>query len=414
MRPTTSSRLAGTALALAVAGVGAVPALAQDEASDWASTVSGPVVLSGWQSSPAEGNALTRTLLGFQAKYPDIPVDYQPIAGDYPAAMAARFASGEVPDLFYVNADYAQEWIDQGLLLPLDDYIAEAGIDTSAFFPGYADVFKKDGVTYGLPKDGNTIAMAYNTDLVSQPPTTMDELVSTAEGLVGAEGLEAPLCLNPGLDRGLVFLYANGGELVSEDGTAPAIDSEESTAAVQWYLDLFKNGLGMTASDMGASWCGEALGNGLAAIAFEGGWLDPYLQETFPDVPYAWAEMPVGSSGEPVTISFTAAYSIGADSPNKDPGFALMSYLVGVEGMTDWTEGGVALPSRSDVPIPAGKEVLAAGSAYARPGSGFIPRWLDVNAAFQNAVTAEIQNGTFSAGPVVEATRAAVETSLAS
>jgi multiple sugar transport system substrate-binding protein len=414
MGRTPSSRLLGGALAVGLVTAGSSPALAQDEATDWASTVSGPVVLSGWQSSPAEGNALTQTLLGFQATYPQIPVDYQPIAGDYPAAMAARFASGEVPDVFYVNADYAQAWIDQGLLLPLDDYIAQAGIDTSAFFPGYADVFRKDGTTYGLPKDGNTIAMAYDTDLVTEPPTTMDELVSVAEGLVGSEGLQAPLCLNPGLDRGLAFLYANGGELVSDDGSAPAIDSEESRAAVQWYLDLFANGLGMTASDMGASWCGEALGNGLAAIAFEGGWLDPYLESTFPDLSYAWAEMPVGSSGEPVTISFTVAYAIGADSPNKDPGFALLSYLTGVEGMTDWTEGGVALPSRSDVPTPAGKEVLAAGSAYARPGSGFIPDWLDVDAAFKGAVEGEINSGSFSADPVVEATRAAIETALAS
>jgi multiple sugar transport system substrate-binding protein len=412
MRRSTVWRPLSGLIAAGLLAATAIPAAAQDEAADWASTVSGPAVLSGWQSSPAEGNALTQTLLGFQAKYPNIPVDYQPLAGDYPAVMAAKFASGEVPDVFYVNADYAQEWIDQGLLLPLDDYIEAAGIDTSAFFPGYADVFRKDDVWYGFPKDGNTIAMAYNTDLVPTPPTTMDELVSMAEGLAGAEGLSAPLCLNPGLDRGLAFLYANGGELLSEDGTASAIDSEASVAAVQWYLDLFANGLGMTASDMGASWCGEALGKGSAAIAFEGGWLDPYMESTFPDLPYAWAEMPVGSSGEPVTISFTAAYSIGADSPNKDPGFALLSYLTGVEGMTDWTEGGVALPSRSDVPTPAGKEVLAAGSAYARPGSGFMPGWLDVQAAFQNAFTAEIQNGTFSADAVVAATKGAIDTAL--
>ena len=410
-RPSPSPFL-GAALTLGVAAVAGGPAIAQDEAADWAASVSGPVVLSGWQSSPAEGNALTQTLLGFQQKYPDVQVDYQPIAGDYPAAMATRFASGEVPDVFYVNADYAQEWIDQGLLLPLDDYIAQAGVDTDAFFPGYADVFRKDGSWYGLPKDGNTIAMAYNTELVAEPPTTMDELVSAAEELKGTDGLSAPLCLNPGLDRGLAFLYANGGELLSEDGTASAIDSEESRAAVQWYLDLFADGLGMTPSDLGASWCGEALGKGSAAIAFEGGWLDPYLQETFPDLSYAWAEMPVGSSGEPVTISFTVAYAIGADSANQDTGFALLSYLTGVEGMTDWTEGGVALPSRSDVPTPAGKEVLAAGSEYARPGSGFMPGWVEVQKTFQDAMTAEIQNGSFSADPVVEATASAIESAL--
>jgi multiple sugar transport system substrate-binding protein len=398
---------------MALSAVGAIPTAAQPEA-DWASTISGPVRLSGWQSSPAEGNALTQALLGFQAKYPDIPVDYQPLAGDYPTLMAANFASADVPDVFYVNAEYAQQWIDEGFLAPLDDWIAASGFDTSTFYPGYADIFKKDGKTYGIPKDGNTIAMAYNTALVTAPPTTMDELRTAAEALKGAEGITAPMCLNPGFDRGLAFLYANGGELLTADGTASAIDTDASRAAVQWYLDLFKDGLGMTAGDLGAGWCGEALGKGSAAIAFEGGWLSPYLDSTFPDIDYAWAEMPLGTSGEPVTIAFTVSYSIGADSANKDQGFALLSYLTGIEGMTTWTESGVALPSRSDVSPAAGMDALAAGSAYARPGSGFMPDWPQVQKAFQDAFTAEIQNGTFSADPVIAATKSAIDAALAS
>jgi multiple sugar transport system substrate-binding protein len=414
MRRSLRPTLVPIALAAGILIASAIPVAGQDPAADWAATVTGPVVLSGWQSSPAEGNALIQTLLEFQSQHPDIPVDYQPIAGDYLAAMAARFASGDIPDLFYVNADYAQDWIDQGLLHPLDEYVEASGFDPSAFFPGYAEVFQKDGSWYGFPKDGNTIGMAYNADLVTAPPATMDELRATAEGLVGGEGLSAPICLNPGLDRGLAFLYANGGDLLTEDGSASAITEDASREAVQWYMDLFRDGLGMTASDMGASWCGEALGKGSAAIAFEGGWLDPYMETTFPDLPYAWAEMPVGTSGEPVTISFTVAYSIGADSANKDQAFALLSYLAGVEGMTTWTEGGVALPSRTDVPTPAGKDVLAAGSAYARQGSGFMPGWVEVQKAFQDTFTAEVQNGTFSADAVVEATDAAIATALGS
>ena len=59
-----------------------------------------------------------------------------------------------------------------------------------------------------------------------------------------------------------------------------------------------------------------------------------------------------------MTISYTAAYAIGADSKNKDQAWVLLQYLVGKDGMTKWTEGGVALPSRSDVPTPKGKDVL--------------------------------------------------------
>jgi multiple sugar transport system substrate-binding protein len=375
--------------------------------------ITGSVRLTGWASSPAEVDALNATLEGFNAVYPNIEVRYRPLAGDYPAAMSADFAARDVPDLFYVNADVAPEWIKEGYLLALDDYIAKSGFDTSHFFPGAASVFKgPDGKTYGFPKDFNTIGMAYNTDLVPTAPTTLDELMTTAQGLVGKEGIQAPLCLNANIDRGLAFIYAQGGALLNEDGTASAIETDASKAAVQWYLDLFKNGLGKTASDMGDGWCGDALGNQHAAIAFEGGWLDPAMTSQYPDVKYAWAQFPTGSSGSPVTISFTASYSIGADSANPDPAFVLLSYLTGVDGMTLWTQGGVALPSRDDVPQPAGKEVLAAQSEFAKPGSGFMPQFATVSKAFNDELTNQIQTGTFDAGPVVDATKAAIDTAL--
>jgi multiple sugar transport system substrate-binding protein len=377
--------------------------------------ITGTATLSGWQSSDAESAALKATVAAFQAKYPNVKADYKVIAGDYATVMATNFASKNVPDVFYVDATFAQPWSDNGFLEPLDDYVAKSGFDTSKFFPGYQDVFKgADGKIYGFAKDGNTIGMAYNTDEVTAAPKTLDELVTAATALKGKTGLKAPMCLNPGLDRGLAFVYAQGGAIVSEDGTTNMVDTPETKTAVQWYLDLFKNGLGMTASDMGDGWCGEALGKKHAAITFEGGWLDPAMTTDFAGVKYAWGQMPTGTSGSPVTISYTAAYAIGADSKNKDQAWVLLSYLVGPEGMTKWTEGGVALPSRSDVPVPTGKEVLAGQAEFAKPGSGFMKGYADVQKAFQDAFTAEIQGKTYSADAVIAATKAAVDKALAS
>ena len=410
----TSSSPAPSAAGGSPAAGGAASGAPAASAAGWdAKAITGTAILSGWRSSPEEGEALTQTLLGFPAEYPNVQVDYQPIAGDYRTVMITKISSHEVPDLFYVNADYAPEWIDQGFLLPLDDYIAKSGFDTSQFFDSYASIFKgKDGKTYGLPKDGNTLAMAYNSDIVTTPPTTLEELVTAAQGLVGQSNLTAPMCMNPGLDRGLAFIYAQGGELLNADGTASAIETDASKAAVQWYLDQFKSGLAMTPAQLGSGWCGEALGKKQVAVIFEGGWLDPAMTGTYPDVKYAWAEMPTGSSGKPVTLAFTVSYSIGADSVDKDQAFVLLSYLAGVEGMTKWTEGGVALPSRKDVPTPTGKEILTKGSEYARPGSGFMPGYVDVQKAFQDAFTAQIQGKTYDAGPVVEATKAAIDKAL--
>jgi ABC-type glycerol-3-phosphate transport system substrate-binding protein len=123
--------------------------------------------------------------------------------------------------------------------------------------------------------------------------------------------------------------------------------------------------------------------------------------------------MPTGSSGSKVTISFTAAYGIGADSANKDQGWEAMKYLVGPEGMAVWTGGGIAVPSRSDVPVPQGFDVIVKGASYSKPGSGFIKGYNDIQKAFQDAFTLEIQNGTFSADPVVAATAAAINAQLA-
>lgn len=377
-------------------------------------SITGTATLSGWQSSDAENKALQDTVTAFQAAYPKVKVDYKVIAGDYPVVMATNFASKNVPDLFYVDASYAQPWSDQTFLLPLDDYIAKSGFDTSKFFPGYQSVFMgADGKTYGFAKDGNTIGMAYNTAEVTTAPKTLDELVTAATALKGKDGLKAPMCLNPGLDRGLAFIYAQGGSIVSDDGKTNQVDTPATKTAVQWYLDLFKNGLGMTASDMGDGWCGDALGKKHAAITFEGGWLDPAMTSGFPAVKYAWANVPTGTSGSPVTISYTAAYAIGADSKNKDQAWVLLQYLVGVDGMTKWTEGGVALPSRSDVPTPKGKEILAGQAAFAKPGSGFMKNYADVQKAFQDAFTKELTSKTYSADAVIAATKAAVDAALA-
>ena len=49
---------------------------------------------------------------------------------------------------------------------------------------------------------------------------------------------------------------------------------------------------------------------------------------------------------------------------------------------------------------------------YARPGSGFMPGYVAVQKAFQDAVTAQIQGKTYDAGPVVEATKAAIDKAL--
>ena len=108
------------------------------------------------------------------------------------------------------------------------------------------------------------------------------------------------------------------------------------------------------------------------------------------------------------------AYSIGADSKDKDQAWVLLQFLAGKDGMTKWTSGGVALPSRTDVPTPTGKDILVAQAQFAKPGSGFMKGYGDVQKAFQDAFTKEIQDKTYNADSVIAATKTAVDAALAS
>ena len=419
----TAISLAAFVLSACTAGGGASPSAGEPGASTPAesaaaspaydpSAVSGTVVFSGWQASAEEGAALEEALAGFKAKYPNITVDYQPVAGDYPAAMTAKFSAGEPPDLFYVDSSVAPEWIDEEVLVDLEPLAAERGFDTAAFFPGYLDAFRgPSGGVFGFPKDGNTLALAYNSDVLSaasvEPPADWAALEAAAPKLT--TGDQKAFCLNNSLDRALAFIYQNGGSLLSEDKTQNTFDSPETRTALQTYLGWFANGQAARAADLGDDWCGKSLGEGKVAAIFEGGWLDPYMKNTYPDTAYAWAPMPQGA--EQATLGFTVSYSIGVDSPNKDAAWVLLTYLTGTEGMTTWTKGGVANPSREDVPAAAGKEILVDGAAYARPWS-FIPGFSAINDAFNNAMTAQIEAKSNDPTPVIEATSSAIDQAL--
>jgi multiple sugar transport system substrate-binding protein len=375
-------------------------------------SISGTVVFSGWQASEEEGAALEETLAAFKTAYPNITVDYQPVAGDYPAAMTAKFSAGEPPDLFYVDSSVAPEWIDEGVLVDLEPLAAERGFDTGAFFPGYLDAFRgpTSGV-YGFPKDGNTLGMAYNSDKLTsasvEPPTDWTQLDAAAKTLTSGD--TKAFCLNHSLDRALAFVYQAGGSLLSEDKTQNTFDSAETRTALQTYLGWFANGQASRAADLGDDWCGKSLGEGKVAVIFEGGWLDPYMKNTYPDTKYAWAAMP--KDKDAATLGFTVSYSIGTDSVNKDPAWVLLTYLTGPEGMAIWTKGGVANPSRTDVTPAPGKEILVEGAANAHPWS-FIPGFSSINDAFNNAMTAQIEAKSDDPGPVIEATSSAIDAAL--
>jgi multiple sugar transport system substrate-binding protein len=352
---------------------------------------SGDVTLSGWASSNVETNLLKQVLRGFSKTYPQVHVAYAPINGDYPAAMLAKFAARTPPDVFYVDSNVIPDWIKQGVLEPLDSYIKQSKFKTSLFYPSLLNGFKgPDGKIYGFPKDWSPLAMETNNALLAQagvkPPTTWAQLAAAAKK-IKVDGGRA-ICLSPSWDRLLAFVYQNKGSFLNAKKTKSTINTAAARAAVNFYVGLIKDGVAGTPSQLGVSWCGEALGKQKAAIVFEGNWVVPYMGDTFPTVKYTTSKMVKGKVDG--NLAFTVSYSMSRDSKNKEAAWQLLKYLVSKPGMKTWTSKGLALPSRKDVAPIAGRKPFLADAPAAHPWQ-FAPTFSKVIDTANNELTSVIE-----------------------
>ncbi len=325
------------------------------------------VSLAGWSAGADEDSLLKQVVASFMKSHPGINVDYAVVNGDYTTALTARFAAHNPPDVFYVDSSVAPSWEQQGVLEPLNSYIAKSKVDTTKFYPGLLNAFKVGKTTYGFPKDWSPLAMEINTGMLgtahAKAPTNWAELTAAAEKIKAAGVVSggAPICVAPDWARMLPFIFQNKGALSN-------VQSAAVEAAVNYYVGLIKSGLGATPTTLGVGWCGEALGKQKAAIIFEGNWVLPYMKLTFPNTRYGVFPMVKQKTGG--NLGFTVSYSLAKDSQHKQAAWTLLNWLTSQQGMKQWTSLGLALPSRSDVKAIGGRTAFLNAAPYSH-GWGF-------------------------------------------
>ena len=367
---------------VAFAAVAAQARVAATSSSASATAPHGTVVLNGWQSSPQEEARLAKVVKAFQKKYPKIKVKYQSF-NNYQATMLAKFASRKPPDVFYVDAADFADWVRQGVLQPLNSYAKASKFSSKPFIPNLLKTFTYKGKIYGYPKDWSSLGMEINTRLLGNNPIprTWAQLRSVAQKINVPGG--KPICLSADWARLMAFVYqANGNGQFASATTTPFRN------AVNFYVNLIKDGLAATPDKLGSGWCGEAFGKEKAAIVFEGNWMFPVMQG-FPDVKFTTAPLPMNVRRG--NLAFTVSYSMAKDSKNKPAAWTLLKYLVSKQGQQAWINLGLALPTRKDVHAVAGR-----GAFTQFPGSvhgwgnqvGFRHVWNDVA---NNELTAVLQ-----------------------
>jgi multiple sugar transport system substrate-binding protein len=383
------------------------------QAAPAAQEVTGSITLAGWTSGGStEGVLLKQVLAGFAKKYPKIKVTYTAL-DPYQQNMLAQFAARRPPDVFYVDSNDFPDWAKQGLLEPLGPYITKYKFSTKPFYPRLLNAFRYKAKLYGFPKGFSPLSMEINTAMLSRvggrAPTTWAELRTLAQRMKAANipAGGRPICLQPEWARMLAFVYQNRGSLLNASKTRGTVNTPAVREAVNFYVGLINDGLAGTQQQLGAGWCGEALGKEKAAIIFEGNWVMPFMAEQFPNVNYRVFRMV--KNKQAATLSFTVSYSIAKASKNKAAAWTLLTYLTGKQGMGTWTSKGLELPSRKDVKLRvAGRTAYIQDAAVGRAWQ-FAPGFSKVMTVANNELTAVVEGKQTVNGMLAKVQEAANE-----
>lgn len=314
------------------------------------------------------------------------------VATDMNQQLAQGFASGNPPDIFYMDAGRFADNAQAGNLFA---YEAE---DNDDFYESLRNTFTYEGEQYCAPKDFSTLALQINTasweaaGLTDEDiPTTYEELATVAEALTTDD--QVGLGIGVGIDRLGAFVVGSGGWWLNEDNTAPTANTPEVLEGLQFVQDNIEAGNFAMSSALDAGWGGEAFGTGRAAMVIEGNWIKGAMTNDYPDVEYITVEMPEGPAG-PGTLLFTQCWGIAADSENQDPAVDLVNFLTTPEQQLAFAEAFGVMPSRQSASADY-EEAFPDDAAFIAGGEyGHGP----INAPNMEAVVADLNSQLESIG----------------
>ena len=227
---------------------------ASTEASSASTTADGKTQLSIlWWGSQTRHELTTQMLEKFQEENPDIEVvmDYSDWNG-YWTKLPAQVAGGQTPDVIQMDYGKLEQYVENGVIAPLDDYVADGSLDLSNVAQSVIDSGSIDGKLYAVSTGTNTPAMLYRKDIlddlgIEMPMNpTMSEYTDIAKKVYEATGLRDNFVTNCNADNLRLRLRNYGMNLYNDDASALGFDDPKYIVDMwQLALDAQNEGWGL-------------------------------------------------------------------------------------------------------------------------------------------------------------------------
>ena len=280
---------------------------------------------------------------------------------NYWTLLEAGASGGEMPDVFWCHSNTVQMYMENDLLLKLNDYIdADDNTDMSKYYQGIVDLYTRDdGNIYALPKDHDTIALLYNKAIFDEYgvdyPTddwSWEDMYEAAKKISEASNGDVyGMAMNTSnnQDGWYNLIYSYGGNIVGEDHKSTAIGSDESKAGMEMMRKLLT--VGAPQSVVAETGTDSLFQSGKVGMITQGSWMinSFYTAENHAD--YAWAELPYADKngngkcddGERWSCYNGLGWAANANVSNPDACYSLIAYLCSEEGQKKQAELGVTM-----------------------------------------------------------------------
>jgi len=288
-------------------------------------------------------------LAEFEEAYPHVEVQTTQIAaGDFESTILTQLAAGDAPDLLPVFTNMIPMLVAEGMLAPLDDYLASSDIKDSALPPIEVAVY--DGKTYGIPLTMSPQSLLYNQKLLDEAgvevPTTIEEMYEAAKTVnekTGAWGYAFNSDTSNVLQAYIVTMHwilGFGSDWSQPDGTITA-NAPENIEALTWLQRFIDDGL--VPQGMDAPTIRRLFTEGKVAFLFDGPWVITQVKNDNPDLypSVGYAVMPTPSHA---AVTGGAFYVIPKDSPHKDDAWKYLEVINTPEAQRAWLEDLVQIP----------------------------------------------------------------------
>lgn len=288
-------------------------------------------------------------------------VSVQPVfvpTGELLPKLEVSAATGKPPAIAIADIAWMGRLLRSDALLPLDAYIAQAGVDMSDFYPSLLEYSQYEGQTLALPITTNNLELFYNIDLFkeaglspSDPPVHWEDLVNHAKKMTRGDGSLFGFEMYSQVDEtgeGLTwnlqpFLWQAGAEYLTDNYTRPGFNNEEGEKALQFVVDLFHKHevAGLARKD--------SFGMARAAMVVNGPWMIGIWDGSVP-FEFGTAPIPYPAWGRPATnMGGEQIFAFKSTPAQEAAAVDFLLWLTSTEQMIKWDQITGALPVKSSV-----------------------------------------------------------------